>query len=48
MSLTLTAANESPEPIPGPFTPSEFDDAQLAELNAEFEHAAASKIVSQD
>ncbi|MFN7149992.1 MAG: phosphoadenylyl-sulfate reductase [Microthrixaceae bacterium] len=45
MSLTLTATNESSEPIPGPFSPSEFDDAQLAELNAEFEHASASKIV---
>jgi phosphoadenosine phosphosulfate reductase len=45
MSLTLSATNESPEPLPGPFTPAEFTDAELAELNAEFEHAPASKVV---
>jgi phosphoadenosine phosphosulfate reductase len=45
MSLTLTATNESPEPLPGPFSATEFTDAELAEINAEFESAPASKIV---
>jgi phosphoadenosine phosphosulfate reductase len=45
MSLTLTATNESPEPLPGPFTPSQFTDAELAELNVEFEQLPASKII---
>ena len=34
-----------PEPPPGPFRAAEFDDEQLAELNAEFERLPASKIV---
>ena len=46
MSLTtLTATNESPEPLPGPFSATQFSDAELAEINAEFESAPASKIV---
>ena len=45
MSLTLSATNESPEPLPGPFAATEFTDAELAELNTEFEHAPASKVV---
>lgn len=47
MSLTLTAVNEPvlSEPAPGPFTVSEFDDDQLAELNAEFDKLPASKII---
>lgn len=45
MSLTLTATNEPPEPLPGLFAPTEFTDAELAELNAEFETAPASKVV---
>jgi phosphoadenosine phosphosulfate reductase len=46
MSLTtLTATNESPEPLPGPFSATQFSDAELAEIDAEFESAPASKIV---
>ncbi len=45
MSTTLTATNQPPEPLPGPFSPSQFSDDQLAELNAEFESAPASRIV---
>ena len=45
MSMTLTATNEPPEPLPGPFTPTQFSDEQLAELNARFESAPASTIV---
>jgi phosphoadenosine phosphosulfate reductase len=45
MSLTLSATNESPEPLPGPFTAASFTDDELAELNAEFEKLPASKIV---
>ena len=46
MSLTtLTATNESPEPLPGPFSATQFSDAELAEINDEFESAPASKIV---
>ena len=45
MSLTLTATNESPEPLPGPFTATQFTDDELAELNVEFEQLPASKIV---
>jgi phosphoadenosine phosphosulfate reductase len=45
MSLTLTATNESPEPLPGPFTPTQFTDDELAELNVAFEQLPASKII---
>ena len=45
MSLTLTATNESPEPLPGPFTATQFTDDELAELNVEFEQLPASRIV---
>lgn len=45
MSLTLTATNEPLEPLPGPFTPAQFSDAELAELNAEFESAPAATVV---
>jgi phosphoadenosine phosphosulfate reductase len=45
MSLTLTATNESPEPLPGPFTATQFTDEELAELNVEFEQLPASRII---
>lgn len=45
MPATLTATNQPPEPLPGPFAPTEFDDDRLAELSEEFESAPASKIV---
>jgi phosphoadenosine phosphosulfate reductase len=45
MSLTLTATNEPSEPLPGPFTPAQFTDDELAELNVEFERLPATKIV---
>jgi phosphoadenosine phosphosulfate reductase len=45
MSLTLTATNESPEPLPGPFTATQFTDDELAELNVEFEQLPASRII---
>jgi len=45
MALALTATNQPLEPLPGPFTPTEFSDAELAELNAEFSSAPASLIV---
>ena len=45
MSLALTATNQPAEPLPGPFSPAEFSDDELAELNDEFESAPASRIV---
>lgn len=45
MSLTLSATHESPEPAPGPFSPTQFTDDELAELNVEFEQLPASKII---
>ena len=45
MALALTATNQPLEPLPGPFTPTEFSDAELAELNDEFAAAPASQIV---
>ena len=45
MSLTLSATNESPEPLPGPFSATHFSDDELAEINAEFESAPATRIV---
>jgi phosphoadenosine phosphosulfate reductase len=45
MSLTLTATNESPEPLPGPFTATQFTDDELADLNVQFEQQPASKII---
>ena len=45
MAATLTATNQSPEPLPGPFSPTQFSDEELLELNDEFESAPASRIV---
>lgn len=45
MAATLTAKNQSPEPLPGPFSPTQFSDQELLELNDEFEAAPASRIV---
>lgn len=45
MAATLTAKNQSPEPLPGPFSPTQFSDQELLELNDEFESAPASRIV---
>ncbi len=46
MSLTLTAINEPPEPLPGPFRAAEFTDDDLSALNSDFESATASEIVA--
>ena len=45
MAATLTATNQSPEPQPGPFSPTQFSDEDLLELSTEFETAPASRIV---
>jgi phosphoadenosine phosphosulfate reductase len=45
MSSTLSATHVPTEPPPGPFTTTEFDDAQLADLNQRFDSQPASKIV---
>jgi phosphoadenosine phosphosulfate reductase len=47
MSVTIPVAGESPghNPAPGPFTPAEFDDAELAQLNETFERLPASKVI---
>jgi len=44
-SRHLNAVNEPTEPLPGPFRATEFTDAELAEVNASFESAPASKIL---
>ena len=44
-SVGLTATNAPTEPLPGPFCAAEYTDAELAEIDAEFERAPASKIV---
>ena len=43
--VSLTATNAPTEPLPGPFRAAEYTDAELAEIDAEFERAPASKIV---
>ena len=47
MALTIPVTSESSglDPAPGPFTPAEFTDAELAEINADLERASASKVV---
>lgn len=45
LSVTSEPVGGPAEPAPGPFRPAEFTDADLAELNAEFETWPASKIV---
>jgi len=45
MSPTLSATHVFAEPPPGPFSTTEFDDGQLAELNELFESRPASRII---
>ncbi len=45
MPQPLTATHRSVEPTPGPFTPRELADDELAELSAEFETLPAARIV---
>ena len=45
MSIGVPVGSEPTEPPPGWFEPAHFTDAELLELNAEFETAPASKIV---
>jgi phosphoadenosine phosphosulfate reductase len=47
MALTIPVTSEpsGTEPAPGPFSPASFTDAELAELNVEFEKLPASKVI---
>lgn len=45
MAPTISATHVHTEPPPGPFEAAEFSDAELAELNDQFESQSASKIV---